>query len=67
MTERDARLEKSRKKDIKCTLQTNEFTRRYRAQLEIGRGHALWNGFWGGIFGGFFYLVLFSFMGCGML
>ncbi|KIH57613.1 ABC transporter, ATP-binding protein [Ancylostoma duodenale] len=44
-----------------------EMVDRYSAELSRGKAFAIWKGFWSGFLGGFFFFVLFSFLGCGML
>lgn len=41
--------------------------KRYEEQLEIGKRFGILKGFWAGLFGGLFFLVLYAFLGCGML
>ncbi|VDO63263.1 unnamed protein product [Heligmosomoides polygyrus] len=44
-----------------------EMVDRYSVELARGKAYAVWKGFWSGLLGGFFFFVLFSFMGCGIL
>lgn len=44
-----------------------EMVSKYTVELDKGRNFAVWKGFWSGFLGGLFFLILFCFLGCGML